>query len=135
MYSPFATPGNVAHQSSLSMGFPRQEYCSGFPFPSPGDLPHPGLLPCRQILYCLSHQGNPICPRCFCSLPTIWIYFCLCCELLVGGLVFNPGHFLASSFQMLFLCLSLSSIFPRSQCRWASPSPLNLDRALGASSC
>ena len=33
----------VAHQASLSMGFPRQEYRSGLPFPPPGDLPEPGI--------------------------------------------------------------------------------------------
>ena len=33
----------VAHQAPLSMGFPRQEYWSGFPFPSPEDLPNPGM--------------------------------------------------------------------------------------------
>ena len=41
----FATPRTVAHQVPLSMGFPRQEYCSGLPFPSPGDLPDPGIEP------------------------------------------------------------------------------------------
>ena len=40
---PFATPWTIAHQAPLSMGFPRQEYWSGFPFPSPGDLPNPGI--------------------------------------------------------------------------------------------
>ena len=39
----FATPCTVAHQSPLSMGFSRQEYWSGLPFPSPGDLPNPGI--------------------------------------------------------------------------------------------
>ena len=34
-----------ARQASLSMGFPRQEYWSGLPFPSPGDLPDPGIKP------------------------------------------------------------------------------------------
>ena len=38
------------------MEFSRQEYWSGLSFPSRGDLPDPGLLHCRQILYCLSHQ-------------------------------------------------------------------------------
>ena len=56
-------PWTVAHQAPLSMGFSRQEYWSGFPFPSPGDLPgqesNPGLPYCRQILYHLSHQGSP----------------------------------------------------------------------------
>ena len=39
----FATPWTVAHQAPLSMGFSRQEYWSGLPFPSPGDLPNPGI--------------------------------------------------------------------------------------------
>ena len=39
----FATPRTVAHQAPLSMGFSRQEDWSGLPFPSPGDLPHPGI--------------------------------------------------------------------------------------------
>ena len=37
------TPQTVAHQASLSMGFPRQEYWSRFPFPPPGGLPDPGI--------------------------------------------------------------------------------------------
>ena len=40
-----ATPWTVAHQAPLSMGFSRQEYWSGLPFPSPGDLPNPGIEP------------------------------------------------------------------------------------------
>ena len=39
----FATPWTVAYQGPLSMGFSRQEYWSGLPFPSPGDLPNPGI--------------------------------------------------------------------------------------------
>ena len=42
---PFATPWTVAYQAPLSMGFSRQEYWSGLPFPSPGDLPDPGIKP------------------------------------------------------------------------------------------
>ena len=41
----FATPWTVAYQAPLSMGFSRQEYWSGLPFPSPGDLPDPGVEP------------------------------------------------------------------------------------------
>ena len=41
----FATPWTVAHQAPQSMGFSRQEYWSGLPFPSPGDLPDPGIFP------------------------------------------------------------------------------------------
>ena len=40
-----ATPWTVAHQAPLSKGFSRQEYWSELPFPSPGDLPHPGIEP------------------------------------------------------------------------------------------
>ena len=41
----FATPWTVAPQAPPSMGFSRQEYWSGLPFPSPGDLPDPGTEP------------------------------------------------------------------------------------------
>ena len=41
----FATPWTVAYQDSPSMGFSRQEYWRGLPFPSPGDLPNPGIEP------------------------------------------------------------------------------------------
>ena len=41
----YATAGTVARQAPLSMGFFRQEYWSGLPFPSPGDLPNPGIKP------------------------------------------------------------------------------------------
>ena len=40
-----ATPGTVAHQAPLSMGFSRQGYWSGLPCPPSGDLPHPGIKP------------------------------------------------------------------------------------------
>ena len=39
----YVTPWTVAHQVPLSMGFSRQEYCSGLPFSSPGDLPDSGI--------------------------------------------------------------------------------------------
>ena len=57
------TPWSVAHQASLSMGFPRQEYWSGLVFPSPGDLPHPGIKPTSPAWQAdslpLSHLGIP----------------------------------------------------------------------------
>ena len=57
-----AAPWTVAHQAPLSMGFSRQEYCSGLPLPSPEGLPNPeiepGSLYCRWILYHLSPQGS-----------------------------------------------------------------------------
>ena len=43
MFDSFLTPWTVAHQAPLSVGLSRQEYWSGFPFPTPGDLPDPGI--------------------------------------------------------------------------------------------
>ena len=59
----FATPWTVARQAPLSMGFPRQKYWSGLPFPSPGDLPDAGLNPdlphWQADSLPLSHQESP----------------------------------------------------------------------------
>ena len=46
----FATLWTAAHQAPPSMGFSRQEYWSGLPFPSPGDLPDPGIEPRSPVL-------------------------------------------------------------------------------------
>ena len=45
-----ATPRAVAHRAPPAMGFSRQEYWSGLPFPSPGDLPDPGIEPASPEL-------------------------------------------------------------------------------------
>ena len=45
MSESFVVPWTVACQAPLSMGFPRQEYWSGLPFPPPGHLPNPGIKP------------------------------------------------------------------------------------------
>ena len=55
----FATPWTAACQASLSMGFSRQEYWSGFPFPPPGDLPNPGIEPGSPALQADSLQSEP----------------------------------------------------------------------------
>ena len=49
MSDSFVTPWIVAHQAPLSMGFPRQDYWSGLLFPSPGDLPDPGVEPASLV--------------------------------------------------------------------------------------
>ena len=68
------TPWTVARQAPLSMGFPRQEYCNGLPFPSPGDLPNPDIEPMSPALQGeslpLSHQGSSI----SWALPYIFIF-------------------------------------------------------------
>ena len=59
----FDTLWTIAHQAPLSLGFPRQEYWSGLPFPSPGDLSDPGIEPMSPALQAdflpLSHLGSP----------------------------------------------------------------------------
>ena len=59
----FATSWTVALQATLSVGFSRQENWSGLPFPSPGDLPDPGIDPTSCALQAdsllLNHQGSP----------------------------------------------------------------------------
>ena len=61
----FVTQWTGVRQASLSMGFSRQEYWSGLPFPSPGDLPDPGIKPQSPALWedslPLNHQGHPTC--------------------------------------------------------------------------
>ena len=72
----FATLWTVTCQAPLSMGFSRQEYWSGLPFPSPGDLPNPEIElvsaaspALQQILYPLRHLKSPF------SLPKDIIHF------------------------------------------------------------
>ena len=55
----FATPWTVAYQAPPSMGFSRQECWSGLPFPSPGDLPDPGIEPGSPALQADALQSEP----------------------------------------------------------------------------
>ena len=50
----FVTPGTIACQASPSMGFSRQEYWSGLPFPTPGDLLDPGIKPTSPVSLALA---------------------------------------------------------------------------------
>ena len=69
-----AIPWTVALRAPLSIGFSRQEYWSGVPFPPPGDLPDPGIEPCtgRQIPYQLHHLESP------CSNEVVCVCVCVC---------------------------------------------------------
>ena len=55
----FATPWTVAYQTSLPMGFSRQEYWSGLPFPSPEALPDPGIEPRSPALQADTLSSEP----------------------------------------------------------------------------
>ena len=74
-----------AHRAPLSMGFPWQEYWSGLPFPSPGDLPQLGIKPISPALagefFIPSHQGNHLLPYSFVNFFTaenLTIFACHC---------------------------------------------------------
>ena len=55
----FVAPWTVAYQAPPSMGFSRQEYWSGLSFPSPGDLPHPGIEPGSPALQADTLTSKP----------------------------------------------------------------------------
>ena len=55
----FATPWTVAYQAPQSVEFSRQEYWSGLPFPSPWDLPNPGIKPGSPALQADALPSEP----------------------------------------------------------------------------
>ena len=57
-------------QAPLSVGFPRPEYWSGLPFPSPGDLPHPGIKPVSPVSPALQADSSPTEPP-----RKLYVYF------------------------------------------------------------
>ena len=57
----FANPWTVAHEASVSVEFSGQEYCSGLPFPPPGDLSHLGMEP-ASLVSCIAGRFFTIVP-------------------------------------------------------------------------
>ena len=102
----FATPWTVAYHTPLSMGFSRQEYWSGLPFPSPEDLTDQGsnlgLPHCRQMVYHLSHQENPFM---VCSWHQI---LNLLCSLDLGK---SLSVSVLVSFPCMFLCVVMRWLY------------------------
>ena len=84
----FETPWTIAHQAPLSMGFSRQEYWSGLPFPSLRDLSNPRIEPESPALQAdsppLSHWGSPLSLVAGVELSWILIYHAGVWDLLVG---------------------------------------------------
>ena len=70
----FTTPWTIARQALLSVGFPRQEYWSGLPFPSPGDLPNAGTEPLFPVSPAVSGR---LLVQTNCSTPIIFVHVCL----------------------------------------------------------
>ena len=79
------TLGTIALWAPLSMGFSRQEYWSGLSFPSPGDLPDPGIKPrsptLQQILYHQNHWRNN--QKLLLNCPEGYWFATFCCRFLV----------------------------------------------------
>ena len=66
------TPWTITHQAPLSMGFPRQEYCSELPFPSPGDLLDPEIEPVSPAL-----QANSLSIQYMALFFSFFFHYCL----------------------------------------------------------
>ena len=100
------TPWTVARKALLSMEFSRQEYWNGLPFPSPGDLPNPGIKsgsPALQADYLpLSHERSPNLFLLLCSIPLCeYSAVLLTILLLINTLVFF--FFSTQGFSALFI--------------------------------
>ena len=85
MSNTFVIPWTIACQAPLSMGFSRQEYWSGFPFPSPGDLPDTGIETASPAVASESFTTEP---------PVIVLYLYCLFFTLYFSLPFGVGSFL-----------------------------------------
>ena len=114
----FATQWTVACQVPLSMEFSRQEYWSGWPFPSPGDLPDAGIEPRSPALQTDSLPSEP--PRkpcvCVCVFISSWAFLSILSHVsrivksYYGAVLYLslPAAFRFSWFEPAFLLLSVS---------------------------
>ena len=95
----FGTPWTIAHQAPLSMGFPRQEYCSGLPFPLPGESSQTRIKPDSSPLEpCLQVTFSLFCRR----QKMAWLFLFTVCKFTV-----SPRH--------PWLSLSGSPVVPKWQ--------------------
>ena len=93
----FATPWIIVHQAPLSMGFPRQEYWSGLPFPSPGDTPDPGMELSSPALQANSLPSEPL------GKPYFTTYMCInVLFFFENGYTIYPFGYLPTSLLKLF---------------------------------
>ena len=88
----FVTPWTVAYQPPLSMGFSRQECWSVFPYPSPGDLPDPGIEPGSPALQADALLSEPP------GKPKSLLILLLCHDYLLISKRSLPGSYIDNSF-------------------------------------
>ena len=118
----FMTPWMVAHQAPLSMGFSRKEYWSRLPYPTPGDLPNPGIEPESLTSPAWQVDSLPLAPPSTIvvqSLSHVW----LCDPINCSTPGFHVLHHLPELAQMHVHWVS-GAIQP--SCPPSSPSALNL---------
>ena len=94
---PCLTSWTVAHQAPLSMEFPRQEYWSGLPLPTPGDLPDPRMEPTSLVSPALAGKFFSTAP---CGKPS-WVWIRI-----------KPGSAYSSDYYLLTLFYSRSPLHP-----------------------
>ena len=104
----FATSWTVAYQAPPSIGFSRQEYWSGLPFPSPGDLPNPGMEPGSPALEADTLTSEP--PGKCSNVKQCFLSFCES-ESVSHSVMLDSlqSHGLRST-RLLFSCNSLARI-------------------------
>ena len=116
MSNSFLTPWTVALQAPLPMGFSRQEYWNGLPFPSPGDLPNPGTEPLLHHLHwpvdslLLRHQGSPIYACIIYIYTYIPIYIYIYSTMYLS--IFSVIYLFFLRFFSLINCYKILSIVP-----------------------
>ena len=127
MTSSFATPWTVAHQTPLSMRFPRQEYWNGLPFPSPGDLPDPGITPKspgrqtgREILYHWATREAIMTYIHHHIILSIFTTLKILCALLTHLILFHPLLLLPSIFPSIRVFSNESALHTRLPKCWSS---------------
>jgi len=123
-------PMTVAHQGPLSIGFPRQEYWSEFSFPSPGDLPDPGIEPTLQAdSFPLSHPESS---HLFLAVVVVqllnWVWHCDPMDCSMPG--FPVLHYLLA-FAQTHIHWVGDSIQPSHCLSSASPPTFNLSQHQG----
>ena len=99
----FVTPGTVAHQAPLSMGFCRQEHWSGSPCPPPGDLPDPETEPTSPVAPALHLNSSPLRHREACTGILKGLAFLKSCSSSETWVGFCPN-------TLKYLCIGTTSV-------------------------
>ena len=93
----FETPWTTAYQVPPSVGFSRQEYWSGLPFPSPGDLPNPGIEPRSPTLQAYVLPSEPPGKSISLYMPLVIHGVCAFCHSECYSSTFGPNKPISSS--------------------------------------